>query len=127
MAGTDVPCELNPPIRILMGPGPSDIHPRVLQAIGKGTIGHLDPYYLQLMDQLQEMLRQVFRTKNEMTFAVSATGSADEAIAIDADCILYSPLMGQRPEVVRMLEAGRNVVTPLDYFYPLKTFYRILL
>ena len=49
---------------------------------------------------------------------VSATSSADEAIAIDADCILYSPLMGQRPEVLRMLEAGRNVVTPLDYFYP---------
>jgi len=49
---------------------------------------------------------------------VAATSSADEAIAIDADCILYSPLMGQRPEVLRMLEAGRNVVTPLDYFYP---------
>jgi len=49
---------------------------------------------------------------------VTATSSADEAIAIDADCILYSPLMGQRPEVLRMLEAGRNVVTPLDYFYP---------
>jgi len=49
---------------------------------------------------------------------VTATNSFDEALAIDADCILYSPLMGKRPEVVRMLEAGRNVVTPLDYFYP---------
>jgi hypothetical protein len=49
---------------------------------------------------------------------VKATRSADEALALDADCILYSPLMGQREEVLRMLEAGRNVVTPLDYFYP---------
>ena len=67
---------LNPPIRTLLGPGPSDIHPRVLQAIGKNTVGHLDPYYLQLMDYSQEMLRDLFRTKNRMTFSVSATGSA---------------------------------------------------
>lgn len=68
--------ELKPPVRVLMGPGPSEIHPRVLQAIGKGTVGHLDPYYLQIMNDMQRMLRDLFRTKNEMTFAVSATGSA---------------------------------------------------
>ncbi|MCA9120270.1 MAG: alanine--glyoxylate aminotransferase family protein [Planctomycetaceae bacterium] len=67
---------LNPPIRTLLGPGPSDIHPRVLQAIGKNTVGHLDPYYLQLMDASQQMLRSLFRTENRMTFSVSATGSA---------------------------------------------------
>lgn len=67
---------LNPPIRTLLGPGPSDIHPRVLQAIGKNTVGHLDPYYLQLMDASQKMLRALFRTENRMTFSVSATGSA---------------------------------------------------
>lgn len=67
---------LNPPIRTLMGPGPSDIHPCVLQAIGKNTVGHLDPYYLQLMDELQTMLRDLFRTENRMTIAISATGSA---------------------------------------------------
>ena len=44
---------LEPPIRTLMGPGPSDIHPRVLEAMGKNTVGHLDPYYLQVMDQMQ--------------------------------------------------------------------------
>ncbi len=67
---------LNPPIRTLMGPGPSDIHPRVLSAIGRSTVGHLDPYYLELMDHLQSMLRGLFRTENRMTMAISATGSA---------------------------------------------------
>jgi alanine-glyoxylate transaminase / serine-glyoxylate transaminase / serine-pyruvate transaminase len=67
---------LNPPVRTLMGPGPSDIHPRVLAALAKPTVGHLDPYYLELMDHTQQMLRSLFRTENRMTFAVSATGSA---------------------------------------------------
>ena len=66
---------LNPPVRTLMGPGPSDIHPRVLEAMGKGTVGHLDPYYLELMDHLQQMLQALFCTEN-MTLAISATGSA---------------------------------------------------
>ena len=68
--------ELTPPVRLLMGPGPSAIHPRVLEAMAKPTVGHLDPYYLQLMDDLQDMLRKLFRTQNKMTFAVSGTGSA---------------------------------------------------
>jgi len=59
-----------------MGPGPSDIHPRVLEALGKVTVGHLDPYYLQIMDRMQQMLRDLFRTTNRMTLAISATGSA---------------------------------------------------
>jgi alanine-glyoxylate transaminase/serine-glyoxylate transaminase/serine-pyruvate transaminase len=67
---------LNPPIRTLLGPGPSDIHPRVLAAMARPTVGHLDPYYLQLMDKLQSGLRELFRTSNRMTFAVSGTGSA---------------------------------------------------
>ena len=56
---------LNPPVRILMGPGPSDIHPRVLQAIAKPTVGHLDPYYLQLMNDMRAMMQGCFapRTK----------------------------------------------------------------
>ena len=61
---------------MLMGPGPSDIHPRVLQALAAPTVGHLDPYYLELMNDMQEMLRGLFRTKNRMTMAVSGTGSA---------------------------------------------------
>ena len=73
---------LDPPIRVLMGPGPSDIHPRVLAALAKGTVGHLDPYYLQLMDEMQALLRAIFRTKNRMTLAVSGTGSAGMEAAV---------------------------------------------
>jgi len=73
---------LNPPVRILMGPGPSDIHPRVLQAIAKPTVGHLDPYYLELMNNMRVLMQGVFRTKNEMTLAVSGTGSAGMEAAV---------------------------------------------
>lgn len=59
-----------------MGPGPSDIHPRVWAALAAPTVGHLDPYFVQIMNELQAMLRQVFRTTNELTLAVSGTGSA---------------------------------------------------
>lgn len=59
-----------------MGPGPSEIHPRVLRAMSAGTVGHLDPYYLRLMNDMQAMLRTVFATTNQMTMAMSATGSA---------------------------------------------------
>jgi alanine-glyoxylate transaminase/serine-glyoxylate transaminase/serine-pyruvate transaminase len=59
-----------------MGPGPSDTHPRVLAALGAPTVGHLDPYFLQVMNETQSMLRQVFQTQNALTLAVSGTGSA---------------------------------------------------
>jgi len=65
-----------PPRRLLLGPGPSDAHPRVLAALGQPLIGHLDPAFLALMDDVKRMLRAVFRTRNELTFAVSGTGSA---------------------------------------------------
>ena len=67
---------LDPPRRILMGPGPSDVHPRVAAALGAPTVGHLDPYFLRVMTETQEMLREVFCTKNQLTLAVSGTGSA---------------------------------------------------
>ncbi len=73
---TSVPSRIDPPVRVLMGPGPSDIHPAVLAALAAPTVGHLDPYFLQTMDQVQQMLRQVFQTQNEMTMAISGTGSA---------------------------------------------------
>ena len=59
-----------------MGPGPSDIHPSVLTALAAPTVGHLDPCFLQTMDEVQHMLRQVFQTQNKMTMAISGTGSA---------------------------------------------------
>ncbi len=65
-----------PPQRTLMGPGPSDIHPRVLQAMSRPTIGHLDPRFIEMMDQVKTMLQYAFRTKNSLTMPVSAPGSA---------------------------------------------------
>ena len=88
-----LPPGLNPPIRILMGPGPSDIHPRVLQALAKPTLGHLDPAYLELMNAMQDMLRQTFRTKNPMTLAISGTGSA-----------------GMEAGVVNLIEPGDSMI-----------------
>jgi alanine-glyoxylate transaminase/serine-glyoxylate transaminase/serine-pyruvate transaminase len=68
--------ELNPTARFLMGPGPSDVHPRVLQAMAIPMIGHLDPQFIVIMDEVKEMLRNLFKTGNNLTFAISATGSA---------------------------------------------------
>ncbi len=64
-----------PPNRILMGPGPSNVHPRVLEAMARPTIGHLDPKFIDLMDEIKELLKYTLQTKNEMTFAVSGPGS----------------------------------------------------
>ena len=67
---------IDTPQRVLLGPGPSDVPARVLSALARPTIGHLDPVFLQLMDDTRSKLKQVFRTNNEMTLAVSGTGSA---------------------------------------------------
>jgi alanine-glyoxylate transaminase/serine-glyoxylate transaminase/serine-pyruvate transaminase len=66
----------NPPIRILLGPGPSPVHPRVLEALSLPVIGHLDPKFLEIMDQTMAMLREVFQTKNRLALPMSGTGSA---------------------------------------------------
>jgi alanine-glyoxylate transaminase/serine-glyoxylate transaminase/serine-pyruvate transaminase len=68
--------ELLPPERTLMGPGPSDVHPRVYRAMMAPVVGYLDDYYVEVMDDVQAGLRYLFRTDNEHTFAVSGTGSA---------------------------------------------------
>lgn len=65
-----------PPVRTLMGPGPSDIHPRVLYALGRPAIGHLDPEFISMMDQVKELLQYAYRTRNQLTIPVSAPGSA---------------------------------------------------
>lgn len=67
---------LTPPRRILLGPGPSDVPARVLEALAKPTVGHLDPEYLEIMDRMGALLRQAFQTENRLTLAVSGTGSA---------------------------------------------------
>ena len=66
----------HPPVRTLMGPGPSDIHPRVSQALARPTVGHLDPAFITLMDEVKHLLQYAFRTKNELTLPISAPGSA---------------------------------------------------
>lgn len=64
------------PVRTLMGPGPSEINPRVLQALAQPAIGHLDPAFVSLMDEVKELLRYAFQTENRLTFPVSGPGSA---------------------------------------------------
>src|SRR5215472_12698096 len=66
----------NPPIRTLLGPGPSPVHPRVLEALALPVVGHLDPKFLEIMDQTMAMLREVFQTKNRLALPMSGTGSA---------------------------------------------------
>src|SRR6056297_3307376 len=65
-----------PPRRTLMGPGPSDVSPRVLGALGRPTIGHLDPLFVSLMDEIKTLLQYAFQTDNELTLPISAPGSA---------------------------------------------------
>jgi alanine-glyoxylate transaminase/serine-glyoxylate transaminase/serine-pyruvate transaminase len=66
----------HPPQRILMGPGPSDVSPRVLEALSRPTIGHLDPVFVSMMDEMKVLLKYAFQTENELTMPVSAPGSA---------------------------------------------------
>ncbi|RJQ46873.1 MAG: alanine--glyoxylate aminotransferase family protein [Gammaproteobacteria bacterium] len=66
----------HPPRRTLMGPGPSDVNPRILEAMSRPTIGHLDPVFVSMMDEMKALLQYAFQTKNPLTLPVSAPGSA---------------------------------------------------
>lgn len=79
--------------RLLLGPGPSSVHPEVLKAMATPLVGHLDPYFLEVMADTQDMLKQVFQTQNELTIAMSGTGSA-----------------GMETVMVNLLEPGDKVV-----------------
>lgn len=70
------------PTRLLLGPGPSNVHPTVLQAMNTSLVGHLDPAFLKLMDEIQSLLRYVWQTENSLTIAVSGTGTAAMEAAI---------------------------------------------
>ena len=74
--------KFQPPARILLGPGPSMVDPRVLAAMAQPLVGHLDPYFIQLMNQIQDLLRYVFGTSNRLTIPVSGTGSAAMETAV---------------------------------------------
>ena len=74
--------DLDPPSRLLLGPGPSIVHPRVLGALSKPTLGHLDPCFQAIMDDVKRLLQYLFQTENEFTIPVSGTGSAGMEAAL---------------------------------------------
>lgn len=92
-----------PPERLLLGPGPSPVDRRILEAMARPTLGHLDPAFLRMMDELRDMLREVFRTKNELTLPISGTGSAGMETCLanliepgDAVLVLINGVFGTR-------------------------------
>ncbi len=107
----------NPPVRTLLGPGPSNVHPRVSQAMAAPVVGHLDPVFLEIMDRTMALLRETFQTSNELTIPISGTGSAGMEAAIaslmepgDTIVVGVNGLFGQR--MVDVAERyGANVVT----------------
>lgn len=93
----DTPAAFEPPTRLLLGPGPSNAAPEVLEALSLPLIGHLDPQFISMMEEIKQMLRTVFQTKNAMTFPVSGTGSA-----------------GMEFCIVNLLEPGDEVVIGIN-------------
>jgi alanine-glyoxylate transaminase/serine-glyoxylate transaminase/serine-pyruvate transaminase len=95
-----IPAPLNPSPRLLLGPGPCDAHPSVLRAMTTPLLGHLDPQFLRLMDEVQEMLRGVFLTRNALTLPISGTG-----------------MSGMETCAVNLLEPGDKVVVCVAGFF----------
>jgi len=86
-----------------MGPGPSNVSPRVLEALGRPLVGHLDPAFIQLMNEIQDSLRQVFQTSNRLTLPVSGTGSA-----------------GMEASVVNFVEPGDRVIVAVNGIFGIR-------
>jgi alanine-glyoxylate transaminase / serine-glyoxylate transaminase / serine-pyruvate transaminase len=89
--------EFIPPRRLLLGPGPSLVHPRVLHALSAPLLGHLDPVFLGVMNDIQSLLRMVFETHNPFTIAISGTGSS-----------------GMEASIVNLVEAGDSVIVGVN-------------
>ncbi len=89
--------EFIPPRRLLLGPGPSLVHPRVLRALSAPLLGHLDPAFLSVMNEIQSLLRMVFGTEHRFTIAISGTGSA-----------------GMEASIVNLVEPGDSVVVGIN-------------
>lgn len=92
--------ELNMPRRLLLGPGPSMVHPTVLRAMSAPMIGHLDPYFIEIMDNIQNLLRYLMQTENQLTIPISGTGSAAMEAAI-----------------ANMVEPGDNVLVCVNGYF----------
>jgi alanine-glyoxylate transaminase/serine-glyoxylate transaminase/serine-pyruvate transaminase len=111
--------EMHVPDRLLLGPGPSNVHPRVYRAMMTPVIGYLDPQFIQLLDDTQRPLRTVFRTENEMTMPISGTGTAGMEAAIynvvepgDAVVVCRNGFFGTR--MAQMAERCGAEVTNID-------------
>ncbi len=116
------PAPLRPTPRVLLGPGPSDVHPRVLAAMAMPLLGHMDPEFVALMDETQDLLRHVFRTENRLTMAVSGTGSAGmEAVVVnliepgDKMVVCVNGVFGAR--MVDVAQRAGAVVTAIERPY----------
>src|SRR5437879_5934889 len=94
------PSSLSLSPRLLLGPGPSDVHPRVLAAMVRPLVGHLDPEFLALLDEIQDLLRYVFQTTNRMTLAISGTGMA-----------------GMETAIVNLIEPGDRILICINGFF----------
>lgn len=112
----------SPSPRVLLGPGPSEVPPRVLAAMGMPLLGHLDPEFIALMDETQGMLRRVFKTQNKLTMAVSGTGSAGmEAVVVnliepgDRMLVCVNGVFGGR--MVDVAQRAGAVVTAIERPY----------
>src|SRR6267378_2710575 len=116
---SEVLSQLNPAPRVLLGPGPSDVHPRVLTAMATPLLGHLDPQFLEIMNETQELARKTFRTTNRLTFPVSGTGSAGMETCVvnliepgDRMVVCVNGVFGQR--MVDVAQRAGAAVTPLE-------------
>jgi alanine-glyoxylate transaminase/serine-glyoxylate transaminase/serine-pyruvate transaminase len=114
-----LPDQLNPPQRLLLGPGPSDVHPRVLATMTTPLLGHLDPQFLEIMQETQQMLRDAYQTQNMLTLPMSATGMAGmETCAVnllepgDTVVVCCAGYFGQR--MIEVVERTGAVVTVLE-------------
>lgn len=114
-----IPGQLNPPTRLLLGPGPSDVHPRVLTTMASPLVGHLDPYFLQVMNETQEMVRLVYQTRNRLSLPISATGMAGMETCLvnllepgDRALICVQGFFGQR--MVDIAGRAGGIVTTLE-------------
>ena len=108
--------DLQIPERLLLGPGPSNVHERVLQALAQPVIGHLDPVFLSLLDDVQEMLKQLFRTHSGLTLPISGTGSAGmEACLVnliepgDTALVAVQGVFGERMVSIVERAGGRSL------------------
>src|ERR1051326_5904778 len=115
----NLPGQLNPSPRLLLGPGPCDVHPRVLTAMATPLVGHLDPQFLTIMDETHDMLRQALQTKNALPFPISATGMAGMETCVvnliepgDKMLVCVSGFFGGR--IVEIAQRAGAEVTRLD-------------